>query len=158
MMFGSGRQHFQWPWGKDERQGPSQCLEHPAWTREHVWALPAHWKPTQPSLQTGLPRLPGGSQRGTGSPMQDSEAPGHDVTYTSHPPWWECGSPRLRPGRWAGWVSCLGAPFLWGGDNKGSSAFVAGTQFHSGPDPVPLAHGWGRGQQIWVHVSLFSHL
>lgn len=39
-MFGSGRQHFQWPWGKDKRQGPSQCLEHPAWTRQHVWSPP----------------------------------------------------------------------------------------------------------------------
>ena len=85
------------------------CLDQSVWG-----ALLAHWKPTQPSLQTGLPRLPRGSQRGTGSPTQDSEAPGHDVTYISHPPWWECSSPRLRPGWRAGWVSCLGAPFLWG--------------------------------------------
>lgn len=102
------------PGGRIKGRGLPSAWNTPPGPDSMCGALPAHWKPAQPSLQTGLPRLPGGSQRG--SPTQDSEAPGHDVTYTSHPPWWECGSPRLRPGRRAGWVSCLGAPFLWGGD------------------------------------------
>lgn len=133
------------PGGRIKGRGPPSAWNTPPGPDSMCGALPAHWKPTQPSLQTGLPRLPGGSQRG--SPTQDSEAPGHDVTYTSHPPWWECGSPRLRPGRRAGWVSCLGAPFLWGGDNKGSSAFVAGTQLHSGPDPAPWLTGGAGGSR-----------
>uniref|UniRef100_A0A4X1VP98 Family with sequence similarity 174 member C n=1 Tax=Sus scrofa TaxID=9823 RepID=A0A4X1VP98_PIG len=45
------------------------------WTRELVWDLPGHLKPPQPSRWTRLPRILAGSQRGPGSPTQDSEVP-----------------------------------------------------------------------------------